>query len=68
MADGDIERTMARLMSLAAVGSEIVAPIAIGVGIDFWLGTLPWCTVIGAILGPILGVYHLILLNRPKPP
>lgn len=57
-----------RLMSLAAVGTEMASPIVIGVLLDLWLGWMPALTVIGAVLGLIGGVYHLVLLNRPSQP
>jgi F0F1-type ATP synthase assembly protein I len=52
-------------MTIGQVGTEMVAPIAVGWVVDYVLNTLPLFMVIGAILGLIGGVYHLIVLNRP---
>ena len=68
MAQKDFDTTAARLMSLASVGTEMVVPIGAGIAIDLWKDWTPWCSIIGAVVGLTLGVYHLILLNRPKSP
>jgi F0F1-type ATP synthase assembly protein I len=61
-----------RLALPAQIGSEMVAPIVLGLVIDWYFGWLPWCTVVGAVLGFVGGTYHLITIaNRmnepPKP-
>jgi len=51
--------------TLAQVGLEMVAPLVLGLLLDAWLGWTPWTAVIGAVLGLVGGVAHLIaLLNR----
>jgi F0F1-type ATP synthase assembly protein I len=51
--------------SLAQIGLEMVAPIGLGVVIDLYFNTLPWATIITAVLGPVAGFLHLIsMLNR----
>jgi F0F1-type ATP synthase assembly protein I len=51
--------------SLAQVGLEMVAPVAVGVLIDVYLDTRPWAIIIGALLGLVTGFAHLIsLLNQ----
>ena len=61
------ERMTARLMALGTVGTEMVAPIMLGWLLDHWLGTIPLCIVIGAVLGLVGGVYHLTVLNKVRP-
>jgi hypothetical protein len=59
-------RHVERLMVLGQVGLEMVAPIGIGFAIDWLLGILPWLTVVGAIVGLVGGICHLVYLNRPR--
>jgi F0F1-type ATP synthase assembly protein I len=61
--------------ALSQVGLEMVAPIGLGVIADQYLGTTPWITVAGAVLGLVGGMTHLIVLvnrktgrNRRSPP
>jgi len=65
-------KELGRLMSLAQVGTEMVLPIGVGLLLDRWLVSLPWCTVVGVFLGLTLGIVHLVVLNnpsdKPKPP
>lgn len=52
-------------VSLAQVGMEMVAPVAVGVALDYAFDWRPWGTVIGALLGLVGGVAHLVaLVNR----
>ena len=67
MPDQSPERTMARLMTIGQVGLEMAAPIAVGWAVDYGLGTIPLFMVVGAVVGLVGGVYHLIVLNRPEP-
>lgn len=43
---------------------EIVLPSAAGYWLDTKLGTLPWFTVVGLLLGLFSGTYHLVVLLR----
>jgi hypothetical protein len=53
--------------TLAYVGMEMVAPLVVGLILDAQLGWTPWGAVIGAALGLIGGLAHLIaILNRPR--
>lgn len=49
---------------MAGAGLEMAAGIGlfagIGYGLDYWWGSLPWGTVIGALLGMTAGMYLLI--------
>ncbi len=58
-------RHLQRLMILGQVGAEMVAPIGIGFAIDWCFGILPWLTVVGAVVGFVGGICHLVYLNRP---
>ena len=60
------ERTMSRLMSISQVGAEMVAPIGLGFLLDYYLHTMPWLMVAGAVFGLVGGIVHLIILNQPK--
>ncbi|MEM6393169.1 MAG: AtpZ/AtpI family protein [Planctomycetota bacterium] len=48
----------------AAAGVELAGGIClfagIGYGLDYWLDSLPWCTVTGTLLGFVAGMYLLI--------
>jgi F0F1-type ATP synthase assembly protein I len=64
MPDDQFDKRYSKAMALTGVGTEMVAPIAIGYLLDYWMGTLPWCMVVGAVLGFIIGIYHLAQFNR----
>lgn len=49
-------------IALSQVGLEMVAPIGLGLLLDFSFGWLPWATVIGAVFGFVGGMYHLIAM------
>jgi len=67
MFPGNTDRKeLGRALALSQVGLEMVAPIGIGFGLDTWLGCLPWATVIGAILGLVGGIAHLVQLTSKK--
>ena len=65
-------RTLGRYYALAQVGLEMVTPVAAGALLDYYFGWMPWCTVIGALVGFVGGMGHLIVLlnrrNHPGPP
>jgi F0F1-type ATP synthase assembly protein I len=43
----------------------MVAPIGIGVALDYYLGWTPWGIIAGAIFGFVGGLTHLIVMvNR----
>jgi hypothetical protein len=63
-----VERLMAKLMTIGTVGTEMVAPIGLGLLLDYFLGTMPWFMVTGAVLGLVVGIVHLIQLNKPGRP
>lgn len=52
------------------VGVELVAALAVGVGIgwglDRWLGTTPWFLVLFVLLGGAAGVMNVMRLMGPR--
>jgi F0F1-type ATP synthase assembly protein I len=64
-----------RYVTMAQVGMEMVAPIAVGLALDYFFNCSPWGVVGGAVVGLVGGLAHLVrLANRPdeshtgKPP
>jgi F0F1-type ATP synthase assembly protein I len=58
-------REFGTYVEIAQVGMEMVAPLGIGLALDFYLHWSPWGVVVGAVLGLIAGVGHLVaILNR----
>ncbi len=60
---------------LAEVGLEMVAPLVLGVFLDYQYGWKPWATIGGFVLGMVGGFFHLLVMlqkheaqNRGKPP
>jgi F0F1-type ATP synthase assembly protein I len=49
-------------LALAQVGTEMVAPLLVGLLLDWLFGWLPWATVVGAVLGFVGGMMHMISL------
>jgi F0F1-type ATP synthase assembly protein I len=50
------------LLAIGQVGIEMVVPIGLGVGLDMWLGTMPWITVASVMFGLFAGIVHLLVL------
>jgi F0F1-type ATP synthase assembly protein I len=50
--------------SLAQVGLEMVVPIGLGVWLQDEYGFRPWGVVVGAALGLIVGLTHLVVLSN----
>jgi hypothetical protein len=61
---GPETNSMGRYLVLAQVGAEMVAPIAIGVAVDYYCGSTPWGVVVGTIVGFVGGLAHLVSLAR----
>jgi F0F1-type ATP synthase assembly protein I len=58
-------KEMGYYFTLATVGLEMVAPIGVGMVLDYYLNWRPWGAVGGVVLGLVGGLYHLIVLaNR----
>jgi F0F1-type ATP synthase assembly protein I len=63
----EFDRTMARLMTIGQVGIEMVVPIGLGFLLDHYVfHSLPLCMIIGALIGLVGGIAHLVILNQPK--
>jgi hypothetical protein len=53
--------------ALAQVGLEMAAPVAVGALLDYYLNWMPWATAVGAVLGLVGGLAHLVsLLNKQE--
>jgi F0F1-type ATP synthase assembly protein I len=71
----DSQRDVGQYFALAQTGLEMVVPVAIGVFLDGRFGWSPWGVAVGAVVGFVGGLAHmLILLKRgeerrpPEPP
>jgi F0F1-type ATP synthase assembly protein I len=63
------QRQMGRYLSMGQVGLEMVVPIGIGIFLDSRMNWSPWGVTIGAVLGLVGGVAHLIhLAGKAEPP
>lgn len=60
MADSTRPDDALRYATLAQLGLEMVAPIGLGLLLDYQFGTMPWLTVAGAVLGFAGGMVHLV--------
>ena len=57
-------RQMGYLIALGQVGTEMVVPIGLGVGLDVWLGTIPLFVVLGVLIGFVGGIAHLLAILK----
>ena len=61
---------------VTTIGLEFAVPALLGHGLDRWLGSAPWFTVGGAVLGMTIGMLHVLRLpeeirraeERRRPP
>jgi F0F1-type ATP synthase assembly protein I len=60
----DSRKELGFYLSLAQVGLEMVVPVVAGIALDHYLHSLPWGTVSGAALGPLVGIIHLVVLQQ----
>ena len=49
---------------LGTLGLEMVAPIGVGVFLDKQLGTIPWLSMTGVVVGFVGGMWHLVWTLR----
>jgi F0F1-type ATP synthase assembly protein I len=68
-------KEMGYYFALAHVGLEMVAPMGVGLALDYFFHWTPWATVVGVVVGFVGGTIHLIALanrydqaKRSKPP
>ena len=54
------------------LGMTFLASILMGIGAGYWadgrLGTKPWLTLVGAVLGIALGFYNFFVVVMRRPP
>ena len=74
LVDPSNQKDFQRYMAMSQAGFEMVVPIGVGVAVDHYLHCGPWGAVVGAVLGLVGGLTHLILMsqrsddNADKPP
>jgi F0F1-type ATP synthase assembly protein I len=62
-------RELGYLYTLAQVGLEMVVPIGLGAWLENQFDFRPWGVVVGAVLGLVVGLTHLVMIsNRQNPP
>jgi len=60
-------KELGRYYALSQIGLEMVAPIGLGLVLDYYLSWSPWGAVVGAVVGFVGGLAHLVvLMGRPK--
>ena len=64
MAKSSEEDQAGYYFELSQVGLEMVAPIGLAYWLDYLLDWFPWLTVIGAVLGLVGGLAHIISLTN----
>ncbi len=57
-------KIMSQYLAYSQIGFEMVGPILLGLLLDHWLESAPTCVTIGAILGLVGGMAHLIHMVR----
>lgn len=67
MANPEGRARLAFYAELSQIGFEMAAPIGVGALLDSWLGWQPWATVVGALLGLVGGLYHLVVMVNREP-
>ena len=71
---GDNERAeiFRRAAPYLSLGTVIAAALLLGIyagyKLDEWLGTKPWLTLAGTLLGLIVGFYHFFVVVTRRPP
>ena len=58
------QKAFSRAMAMSQAGLEMVVPIGIGVAVDYYAGIRPWGAVVGAVIGLVGGLTHLIYMTR----
>lgn len=59
-------RELGHYLAMAQVGMEMVAPLILGLVVDHYAGTRPWGLIIGAVIGFVGGIAHLVTLGNRK--
>ena len=48
---------------ITTIGLEFALPPVAGFGVDYWLGTIPAATIIGAVIGFAVGMLHAVRMS-----
>ena len=48
---------------ITTIGLEFALPPVAGFGLDYWLGTTPAATIVGAVLGFAVGMLHTVRMS-----
>ncbi|MDR0391635.1 MAG: AtpZ/AtpI family protein [Planctomycetaceae bacterium] len=62
--NSSISETYLIAARISGIGVEMVVPVLLGVGLDYWLGTVVIFAIIGAICGTILAFRQLIKISN----
>jgi F0F1-type ATP synthase assembly protein I len=68
MFPGSDQKQLARYLAMSQVGAEMVGPIVVGLVVDYYFNCSPWGVLVGAVLGLVGGLAHLIQLSKPQGP
>ena len=60
----EVRRLATRWAVMSQVGMELFGPVLLGLLIDYAFGSMPWATVIGAVLGMLVGFVHLAQIAK----
>jgi len=55
---------MGYYFALAQVGIEMVAPMGLGLLLDYCFHWTPWAMIVGLVVGFVGGLVHLVLMVR----
>jgi F0F1-type ATP synthase assembly protein I len=56
-------RELGFLITISQVGLEMMAPVVAGWLLGVWIDWHPWPLIVGAVLGLVIGVAHLVVLQ-----
>ena len=59
-------KELGRYYALAQIGMEMVTPLAVGIGLDYFFESAPWLSIIGAVIGLVGGMAHLVVIVNQK--
>jgi F0F1-type ATP synthase assembly protein I len=62
--EGPDRKEFGRLLTVGQVGLEMVVPIVVGIYLDGRYGWSPWGVTVGAVLGLVSGLTHLVWLSN----
>lgn len=70
--EGGLSDALRRAGPYLGLGTTLAAAIAVLMGGGYWLdrklGTQPWLTLLGALMGMVVGFYNLFDTLRRHPP